>query len=402
MHACRSYKSGYVWNDLSEEDIICPADGVEYVLKGSELFEGCSEKYQEATSNKTSNTKHVSEGTMVTQSCVKSTVPKNRTLIESPAENPHETGHKLPIAQNVCASQPKVITREEDIGNISTRSEPPHYRPRVEKKPPKSCLREYKVLKCEAIETTVTLHGADAATQTSEDLRREEEGQEDELKESECTQNSTELSGGEESPRSSSSISSAAETHGEAQQTKQIKKTVRFEEPSIINQASSRFSLLQLISCGSLGVEDNNILMVPQKPARHAGGSQGQVPIDSRNKNQSHSKVAADRTLGEELDCMAEDLRIAHAQSAEREYFSGSIVEMKTQRVKAESEGDPTLTKSSSYNAERGSKSELAGVAEKERDESRTKTKCIPKNKWSKKATRSRTVMDDRNSKGSS
>lgn len=38
----RSYKNGYVWNDLSENDIIYPAEGAEYVLKGSELVEGCS------------------------------------------------------------------------------------------------------------------------------------------------------------------------------------------------------------------------------------------------------------------------------------------------------------------------------------------------------------------------
>ncbi|KAJ0987367.1 hypothetical protein J5N97_005723 [Dioscorea zingiberensis] len=38
----RSYKNGYVWNDLSENDIIYPADGSEYILKGSELFHGSS------------------------------------------------------------------------------------------------------------------------------------------------------------------------------------------------------------------------------------------------------------------------------------------------------------------------------------------------------------------------
>ncbi|XP_038997938.1 protein UPSTREAM OF FLC-like [Hibiscus syriacus] len=33
----RSYKNGYVWNDLTDNDIIPPSDGAEYVLKGSEL-----------------------------------------------------------------------------------------------------------------------------------------------------------------------------------------------------------------------------------------------------------------------------------------------------------------------------------------------------------------------------
>ncbi|XP_042422715.1 protein SOSEKI 2-like isoform X2 [Zingiber officinale] len=34
----RGYKNGYVWNDLTEDDVIYPADGVEYVLKGSEII----------------------------------------------------------------------------------------------------------------------------------------------------------------------------------------------------------------------------------------------------------------------------------------------------------------------------------------------------------------------------
>ncbi|KAL2531358.1 Protein UPSTREAM OF FLC [Abeliophyllum distichum] len=42
----RSYRNGYVWNDLGENDIIYPCEGAEYVLKGSELIEGCTEKVQ--------------------------------------------------------------------------------------------------------------------------------------------------------------------------------------------------------------------------------------------------------------------------------------------------------------------------------------------------------------------
>lgn len=43
----RSYKNGYVWNDLAENDAIYPADGAEYVLKGSELIEGCADRFQQ-------------------------------------------------------------------------------------------------------------------------------------------------------------------------------------------------------------------------------------------------------------------------------------------------------------------------------------------------------------------
>ncbi|MQL95799.1 hypothetical protein Taro_028468 [Colocasia esculenta] len=35
----RSYKNGFVWHDLSEDDLILPSNGNEYVLKGSELLD---------------------------------------------------------------------------------------------------------------------------------------------------------------------------------------------------------------------------------------------------------------------------------------------------------------------------------------------------------------------------
>ncbi|XP_010261234.1 PREDICTED: protein UPSTREAM OF FLC-like [Nelumbo nucifera] len=54
----RSYKNGYVWNDLGENDVIYPAEGAEYILKGSELIEGCAEKFQQL---QVSNRQHSSE-----------------------------------------------------------------------------------------------------------------------------------------------------------------------------------------------------------------------------------------------------------------------------------------------------------------------------------------------------
>ncbi|PIN17966.1 hypothetical protein CDL12_09371 [Handroanthus impetiginosus] len=42
----RSYKNGYVWNDLAENDVIFPSEGAEYVLKGSELLlSNCNEPW---------------------------------------------------------------------------------------------------------------------------------------------------------------------------------------------------------------------------------------------------------------------------------------------------------------------------------------------------------------------
>ncbi|KAL1568029.1 protein SOSEKI 2-like [Salvia divinorum] len=40
----RSFKNGYVWNDLAQNDVILPSEGGEYVLKGCELLVDCTEK----------------------------------------------------------------------------------------------------------------------------------------------------------------------------------------------------------------------------------------------------------------------------------------------------------------------------------------------------------------------
>ncbi|KAL8513535.1 hypothetical protein ACS0TY_012851 [Phlomoides rotata] len=35
----RSYKNGYVWHDLCDNDIVHPAQGNDYILKGTEIFQ---------------------------------------------------------------------------------------------------------------------------------------------------------------------------------------------------------------------------------------------------------------------------------------------------------------------------------------------------------------------------
>ncbi|KAJ3703285.1 hypothetical protein LUZ61_006990 [Rhynchospora tenuis] len=59
--AKRSYKNGYVWHDLTEEDFIHPVHGNEYVLKGTELLNlgpaSCSENSVGTTSSTSSTGK---------------------------------------------------------------------------------------------------------------------------------------------------------------------------------------------------------------------------------------------------------------------------------------------------------------------------------------------------------
>lgn len=65
---CRGYKNGYVWQDLSEDDLIKPTDGNDYILKGSEMlqsavnFRSFRENLQNGSNdiNKTTRKKHQS------------------------------------------------------------------------------------------------------------------------------------------------------------------------------------------------------------------------------------------------------------------------------------------------------------------------------------------------------
>ncbi|CAA2993480.1 Hypothetical predicted protein [Olea europaea subsp. europaea] len=47
----RSYKNGYVWHDLSEDDMLQPTNGNDYILKGSELHQSSSTLQSKALSS---------------------------------------------------------------------------------------------------------------------------------------------------------------------------------------------------------------------------------------------------------------------------------------------------------------------------------------------------------------
>lgn len=43
MHTCRRYKTGYVWQDSLDDDLITPISDNEYVIKGSEFCSSTSD-----------------------------------------------------------------------------------------------------------------------------------------------------------------------------------------------------------------------------------------------------------------------------------------------------------------------------------------------------------------------
>ncbi|MCO5557521.1 hypothetical protein L7F22_011086 [Adiantum nelumboides] len=72
----RSYKNGYVWQDLCDDDLIFPAHGCEYVLKGSEILNDQRNTAEEETANPDVRSVVQSDKTKEEQALVISRDPK--------------------------------------------------------------------------------------------------------------------------------------------------------------------------------------------------------------------------------------------------------------------------------------------------------------------------------------
>lgn len=437
----RSYKNGYVWHDLSEDDIIHPTHGNDFVLKGSELFEGSSERCKQSITGKLMNSKHSSEGPLPVrfQDAVSST---NKSLVvhkqrvngveERKVERTNSREHicdgqgpplKFQGAQKITTnirrsltgdhpnpSGPGTVTQKigtnirhdisEELHNPSgpgTGACPLAYE-RCRGATHKSYggesswspleLGEYKVYKAESIASTVD-QGADAATQTEERRVRCTKGvSTEEEEEEECNsiltqskenqreeQIPTELSGGEVSPPSSSGTSPESPDSKMKSNGKASTLTCQsVEEETYFMPAKTRAStvLIQLISCGSIAVKDHSFVT--------ASHSKSQVSCDGSRSQSSVvlSRPAGDKgvTVEDELEYMPDNPRFAQVLLEDKEYFSGSIVEIKTEK-EAEG-GDPTLKRCASYSADRSSKSDFRERSNEE-ESGGTRAKCIPR-----------------------
>lgn len=442
----RSYKNGYVWQDLSEDDIIHPTHGNDYVLKGSELFEGSSERCKQSITGKLMNSKHPSEGPLSVrfQDAVSSTnkslvVHKQRmnSVEERKVQRSVSLKHicsgqgppiKFQGAQKITTNIRHNITEDHHnpswpgtgsqkiSANIRHDIAEEHHNPSEPGTGAGACplayerrrgathksyggesswspleLGEYKVYKAESIASTVD-QGADAATQTEERRVRCTKGvstEEEEEEEEECSsnlaqskeneheeQNPTELSGGEVSPPPSSSTS--PESPNSKMKSNSKGNNLRcqsVEEETYFMPTKTRAStvLIQLISCGSIAVKDHSFVM--------ASHSKSQVSCDESRSSQltavpSRPAMAKGVTIEDELGCMPDNPRFAHVLLEDKEYFSGSIVETKTEK-EAEG-GDPTLKRCASYSADRSSKSDFSERSNEE-DNGGTRAKCIPR-----------------------
>ncbi|XP_019177387.1 PREDICTED: protein UPSTREAM OF FLC-like isoform X2 [Ipomoea nil] len=295
--AKRSYKNGFVWHDLSENDFIYPAHGQEYVLKGSELM---------------------MDGALI-----------------SPSE---ELGFSssAPLLPDVRKSGEYPVTARRRNQSWSS-----------------SDFHEYRVYKAESTGES-SGRAADASTQTDDKRRRrrpgrvvEEEDGEEKGKEQDgegktpVRSQSTELSRGEISPPPSDSSPETLETLMKADG-----RLVLRSEPAAGEDATaakgkpkSPSVLLQLLSCGSISFRD-------------CGAGHGK---DHGFSLISHYKARLPRAAAAGGNHVEKDLAVefpVKVNLEDKEYFSGSLIETKK-------EAFPGLKRSSSYNAERSSKLEL-------------------------------------------
>ncbi|XP_058779763.1 protein SOSEKI 3-like [Vicia villosa] len=334
----RGYKNGYVWHDLSEDDIILPAHGNEYVLKGSELFcESNSDRFSPISNVK---------------------LPSLKRLPEPVSCRSHDEASSSSSSMNEREgrnSQEEISPRQDHTGSSDASPESSDGKSDCPSLP----LTEYKIYKADGL--------SDASTQTEERVSRPQKQKtctrgvstEDRSLESECDEiceiqpsqvkDDSEIRTDVFPPLSNSSPSSSAG------KTETLESLIRadasrmnsfriLEEEGMQMQATTRLKasnlLMQLISCGSISVKNHSLDLIPSYKARFP-----------------HSKFASplfsNSVMLGELDCLAGNPKVSSFRMEDKEYFSGSLTESKMAK---EEEERHLLKRTSSFNSERTSK----------------------------------------------
>ncbi|XP_062009664.1 protein SOSEKI 2 [Rosa rugosa] len=320
----RSYKNGYVWNDLAENDIIYPADGAEYVLKGSELVEGCSERLNQI---------QISSPQQIQDSNFGS---KRRSPPLAPTPNSNHKFHEDPDQYDE--------QEEEEV--------------------------DYEDEKTSYTSSTTTNSRCSRGVST------------DELEEQQQQPPQTHKT----PPESSPLPNAPASVLNQANHSNNV--SMRFEDgdPIVTKQSYSvskagqgkNSVLLQLIACGSSAVaKAKSTPCVSQGIVKRERSSQS---FRKEVVYRSAVKVAIEDE--DMITYMSENPRFGNLQAEEKEYFSGSIVESMKEDQRVHS-AEPVLKKSNSYNEERSNKAGLGEETVEEEEEKREKAavrgNCIPR-----------------------
>ncbi|XP_068637743.1 protein SOSEKI 3-like [Aristolochia californica] len=358
----RSYKNGFVWHDLSEEDLILPAHGNEYVLKGSELVEESPpERLHQNSGIKLQNQK---------------SLPDSRSQeIFSSSSSIVERSYRLSQEENLSLVPSRPSSCEISPLSRIAKDKDPSWSGSLS-------LTEYKVCKAD--------RAADASTQTDDRERRPRNRDPctrgvstDELSDIDYDENrqsrvpqkgNAELNPEEISPPpSSSSTSSGGKTETlESLIKADVDKINSFrilEEEQVRVPSHTKLKasnvLMQLISCGSITVKDHH--------------SFGFIPTYRPRFMQTSfaSPMFSGSMIVGELDCFSENPRLMGMRLEDKEYFSGSLIETKKHK-EGEGEAYPVLKRSSSYNDDRTCKSSDT-TEYREKEEDSVRSRCIPR-----------------------
>ncbi|XVE86748.1 hypothetical protein DITRI_Ditri18aG0058500 [Diplodiscus trichospermus] len=333
----RSYKNGYVWNDLAENDIIPPSEGAEYVLKGSELVNGFSERLQQLQ------------------------ISNRGPQFKEPDLHAKQKSPTLTLTQHRGAQEAeRTAYREQAFEEEEEEEEEEEYE-----------LDEEKT----SYTSSTTSHSRCSRGVSTDELEDQETN---------CQGPQKAIS--ETAQQDPSSLLSTSSILSEKQNQSKNSSSKRFEDgdPVASVSAASRNSvLLQLIACGNLAT--NKAKNVPTMKQQVVAPNNVMKKSENLHRGvlcKSAVKVAEDDQM---IICMSENPRFGNLQAEEKEYFSGSIVESMNSenRIVADQRA---LKKSNSYNEERGSKAGLGETVEEEKKDKTAKGKCIPRKKSSKQS----------------
>lgn len=376
----RSYKNGFVWHDLAEDDLVLPATDGEYVLKGSELLDQPSSgQFYHGSNGNQKQQSRLKEGTRLplSREASFSSSPPSVTVREAKPRrapsvpSPDEDGSPSPCRGN---SSENMSPESEPQRTVMSRASP-------------VTPAEFRVYK--------PTGSMDAATQTDDLGRRSARKLPEMHKKSLSTDHDSVVREvteyrNQSYPRRSAELQgisrdvmsqcptplSIASTHGKSESLESLIRadnaaTNSFripEEDDIVVPTCPKLRpanvLMQLITCGSLSVKDHdNIGLV--------GAYKPRFP----NLKFPSPLISRSMMMGE-LDYLSENPRFIGTRFEDKEYFSGSIIETKTQRdVPAEKHS--VLKRSSSYNAERGSDT-LCDCARPDEEDTVSRSRCLP------------------------
>lgn len=321
----RSYKNGFVWHDLCEDDLILPSIGNEYVLKASEFFQEPTTAHLAPTVNtKLQNTKQMMEP---------ASTRSNDDSSSSSSLNGRDRKH----------------SQDDEFSPPVPRSTSPCESPectRAEKNSPWNAplsLTDYKVYNSVGL--------ADASTQTEEAMGKIRAAQEtctrgvstEEPEGNNTSQNQVEIKDSTSSttPPPPPSSSNGSSSNGKIDTLESLiqadVRTMNMNSFRIIEEEDLRGSscrkvkatnmLMQLLSCGSLSVKDHSFGIIPTYRPRLSHTKFG-------------SPLFSTSLMMGELDCLSENTRLMGLKLEDKEYFSGSLVETNM------------MKRSSSYNAD--------------------------------------------------